>query len=119
MKKFVVLIILMNKNLILGTKKMGLDANGISVDYVIQDKKKNRDSWEDLQWINTLNRETILEALEKWRKLCPDSQFRAIKRQECDFEYEEVFNKIILEHEQFVSKMQEAIQAYQNITKSI
>ena len=103
----------------LGTKKMGFDANGMRVDYFVQHKKKNKDHWEELQWINTLNRETILKELQKWRELCPQDEFRAVRRQECDLECEEIFNKVILEHEQFVDKMKQVVQVYQNIIKPI
>lgn len=101
----------------LGTKQMGFDMSGMSVDYVVQHKKKNKAHWEDLQWINTLDRERILNELKKWRERCPQDDFRAIRRQESDFECEETFNKIVLDHQEFVVTMKRAIDAYQGLTK--
>lgn len=104
----------------LGTNKMGTVFGNTVIEYVVQSKKYDRD-WEDTQWINTLDQEVIKQEMEKWRRICPDSKFRAIKREititDLESAEEQDFEDLVEKQSEFYDELKRLQKTYKELFK--
>ena len=104
----------------LGTNKMGTVFGNTVIEYVVQSKKYDRD-WEDIQWINTLNQKVIKEEMEKWRRICPDYEWRAIKREVKITDLEAIegqeFEDLVQKQTEFYDELKRLQKTYKELFK--